>query len=329
MHEKVNHIAPEGHPIHTLMTEHAELLGFADELVQKAAALKSYDGYSEASDVIEEIKSLIAKFKDSEKHYLREENVLFPYIDKHGISGPTQVMWTEHDQIRDLKKGFFPLVEDPADCVYTDFVSQAGSFSRALKELLTNHFHKENNILFTMAMDVITGEEWKEISSQFAEIGYCSFSPIADVSEAESGGRTISSNGEMTFATGSVPSNVMEAMLNTLPVEITYIDDEDTVKYFSQSKEMIFTRTKAILGNKVQNCHPQKSVHLVNKIVEAFRDGSKDVAEFWIDLGDKKAYIRYFAVRDENGKYLGCMEVTQDIAPIQKIEGQRRLLDWS
>jgi len=120
----------------------------------------------------------------------------------------------------------------------------------------------------------------------------------------------------------------LEGVLNTLPVDITFVDKEDAVKYFSKSEGRIFVRTKAVIGRKVQQCHPQKSVHIVDRIVEAFKTGKKNVAEFWIRMGDRLVYIRYFAVRDKGGKYLGTMEVTQDITGIKKIEGERRLLDW-
>jgi PAS domain S-box-containing protein len=132
----------------------------------------------------------------------------------------------------------------------------------------------------------------------------------------------------LEFETGSFSKEEAEAVLDSLPVDISFIDKEDHVKYFNKAEGRIFVRTKAVIGRKVQLCHPQKSVHVVNKILEAFKTGKKDVAEFWINLNDRLILIRYFAVRDKNGKYLGTVEVTQDITDIKKIEGQKRLLDW-
>jgi len=129
--------------------------------------------------------------------------------------------------------------------------------------------------------------------------------------------------------TGNLSKEEIEAVFNTLPVDITFVDKNDTVRYFSQTKGRTFARSKAVVGRKVQQCHPQKSVHIVNQILEAFRKGSRDVAEFWVDLGGKMVHIRYFAVRGKNGNYIGCLEVTQDITSIKKIEGERRLLDWT
>ncbi len=137
------------------------------------------------------------------------------------------------------------------------------------------------------------------------------------------------SEGVLSFETGSLSKEELEALLDTLPVDITFVDKDDRVKYFNKAEKRVFVRTKAIIGRKVQMCHPQKSIHIVNRILESFRKGEKDVAEFWIAVNNRLVHIRYFAVRDRNGKYLGTMEVTQDITDIKKIEGEKRLLDWT
>lgn len=131
---------------------------------------------------------------------------------------------------------------------------------------------------------------------------------------------------KITFETGSFAKEELETLLNTLPVDITFVDKNDTVRYFSQTKDRIFPRTKAVIGRKVQQCHPQKSLHVVNQILEDFKNNKRDVAEFWINLNNRLIYIRYFPVRNKSGDYLGCLEVTQDITDIKKIEGERRLL---
>jgi len=138
-------------------------------------------------------------------------------------------------------------------------------------------------------------------------------------------GKKENRKGEIAFETGNLSKEELETILNSLPVDITFVDKEDTVRYFSQSKERIFPRTKAVIGRKVQQCHPEKSIHIVNQILDDFRNGRRDVAEFWIQLKGRLIYIRYFAIR-KNGEYLGCLEVTQDITDIKKIEGEKRLL---
>lgn len=130
------------------------------------------------------------------------------------------------------------------------------------------------------------------------------------------------------FETGSLTKAQLDGVLDTLPVDVTFIDASDTVTYFNKPETRIFVRTKAIIGRKVQMCHPEKSIHVVNRIVKSFKTGKKDVAEFWINLNNHLIHIRYFAVRDKNGKYLGTLEVSQDITNIKKIEGEKRLLDW-
>jgi len=121
---------------------------------------------------------------------------------------------------------------------------------------------------------------------------------------------------------------VIEAMLDAMPVEISFVDENDEVRYFNKNGDRIFPRPRSIVGKTVQQCHPQKSVHKVLQILEAFKDGKKDAAEFWINLKGRQIYIRYFPVRDKDGKYLGTLEVSQDITDIKKIEGEKRLLDW-
>jgi len=132
----------------------------------------------------------------------------------------------------------------------------------------------------------------------------------------------------LQFETGALSKEEVETILDSLPVDISFVDKEDRVKYFNKAGRRIFVRTKAVIGRKVQLCHPKKSIQVVNKIIEAFKTGKKDAAEFWIQMSNRLIYIRYIAVRDKNGKYLGTLEVTQGITDIKKIEGEKRLLDW-
>ena len=136
------------------------------------------------------------------------------------------------------------------------------------------------------------------------------------------------SAGSIQLEAGSFSLEELEAAFSTLPVDVTFVDKDDTVRYFNHGKERIFVRTKARIGRKVQQCHPPKSVHVVNSILDAFKKGTRNVAEFWLTVKNRLILIRYYAVRDGNGAYLGCLEVTQDITDIKKVEGEKRLLDW-
>ena len=164
------------------------------------------------------------------------------------------------------------------------------------------------------------------------DLGYCYFTPKEAIGKKVELGKEVkekAQEGEITFETGSMNKDELEAMLNSLPIDITFVDKEDTVRYFSQPKERLFPRAKAVIGRKLQQCHPQKSVHLLNQILDEFKSGDRDLAEFWVDVKGRKIHIRYFAIRDSSGKYLGCVGVDQDVTDIQKLEGQKRLLEPS
>ena len=132
----------------------------------------------------------------------------------------------------------------------------------------------------------------------------------------------------LEFENGALTVEEVEAILETVPVDLTFVDGEDRVRYFNRAGRRIFARTKAVIGRRVQQCHPEESVKVVERILNSFRRGERDVAEFWIRVGGRLIHIRYFAVRDGDGKYLGTLEVTQDITGIKGIEGEKRLLDW-
>ena len=327
--DKEKPIAPAGHPIHILMEEHKILLKFAEELKDIAKEMKGTKDSASNSEKMTRLAHTAKHFKESESHYLREENVLFPYLEKHGITQPPAMMWTEHDQIREMKKSIYKLLDTYDKMSFDDFADQLEKAAISLAKMLSNHFYKENNILFPTALKVISQDEFKDIRQQSEEIGYCCFTPESariTTEKKETPTRKPGGEGMVAFETGTLSNEQIEAIFNTLPVEVTFIDKDDIVRYFSQPEDKIFLRTKAVLGTKVQQCHPQKSVHLVNQILEDFKSGKRDVAEFWLTLEGKLIYIRYFAVRNEKGEYLGCLEVTQNITEIKKIEGEKRLL---
>ncbi len=329
-------VAPE-HPINILMEEHRILLQRAEKLVTISRRIQQAGDENLVDAETIQLRRLAEDFKDSEKHYLREENVLFPILEKHGITEPPAIMWTEHNQIREKEKNLHELLETEEKLGFQSHKRQLSETSSTLSEFLSSHFSKENNILFPTALRVISDFEWKEIKRDFDEIGYCSFTPsqligqprCEEGEEARTAALTTQSpKGTLEFETGSLSTREVEPLLDSLPIDITFVGKDDTVKYFNKAEKRLFVRTKAIIGRKVQLCHPQKSIHIVNKIVEAFKTGKKNVAEFWINMNERLIYIRYFAVRDKNGEYLGTMEVTQDITDVKKISGEKRLLDW-
>lgn len=319
-------------PISILMEEHKLMLKMAEQLVVLANKVLRVTDMRYVTAEIHEVEHLAEDFTDSEKHYLREENVLFPYLEKHGITEPPAVMWMEHNDIRELKKKLRALIKDVDAAGFQNFKDQLWETAKALSTLLQNHFYKENNVLFPAAMSVVTTEEWVDIRREFDEIGYCCFTPpelITIVPKTETTKAQQAPEGVLQFETGTLAKPQLDSLLNALPVDITFVDAKDTVRYFNKPEDRIFVRTKAVLGRKVQNCHPQKSLHIVSKIVEAFKNGEKNVAEFWITLNNRFVHIRFFAVRDPEGKYLGAVEVVQDLTDIKKLQGEKRLLDWT
>ena len=318
-------------PISILMEEHKIMTKMSEDLLSLANKILKVNDMRYVEEDIHQLEHLINDFTDSEKHYLREENVLFPMLEKHGITEPPAVMWMEHDQIREQKKKLQPLIKDVNEASFPNFKDQLWETANTLGHLLPSHFYKENNILFPAALSTITQQEWLDIRKQFDAIGYCCFTPpelIAAPKGEVPQVQVPAPTGIMQFENGNLTKEQLDNLLNKLPVEITFIDENDTVRYFNKPEKIIFVRTKAIIGRKVQNCHPAKSLDTVTKIVESFKSGKKNSADFWINLSNRMIYIRFFAVRDLKGKYLGTMEVVQDVTEIQKLQGEKRLLDW-
>lgn len=306
-----------GHPAHTLREENRALEQLMEQRIRPA--LQAFAGGKQnAAQLAEEIAALW----QIDKHYLRKENLIFPYMEQYGITAPPQVMWGVDDEIRALIKQAQQLAENGDAAV-----------QEKLEEALTRvdeMIFKEENILLPMLMETFTLQEWKNIADESDELGYCLIEqpPVWEPAVAADAATppTAPERGDITLPTGFLSVTELTYLLNSLPVDITFVGKGDTVRYFSQCAERVFPRTKAIIGREVSNCHPPASVHIVEDIVADLRAGKKDHEDFWIKMGEKYIYIRYFAVRDEKGEYLGVLEVTQDIAGIQKIEGEKRLV---
>ncbi|MFI8708702.1 DUF438 domain-containing protein [Bacillus sp. NPDC077411] len=308
-----------GHPVHTFKLENKKI----DKLVNFKLQLH-YERF-EKEDSEENVYKLIEDLNlllDVDKHYSRKENLLFPYLEKYGIYGPTQVMWGIDDVIRNAIKD----VKQALTNYNGDKKTVLDGVYFVIREV-TEMIFKEENILFPMALQTLTEDEWVKIAHESDEIGYCLTGPASIWKpERKAVQEQAMSEGFIRLETGILSLKQLDMMLNHLPVDITYIDQNDVVRYFSHGKERIFARTKAIIGRTVQNCHPPKSVHVVEKLLEDFKSGNKDCEDFWIKFKDKYVYIRYFAIRSEDGEYMGTLEFTQNINPIQEIQGEKRIL---
>lgn len=275
----------------------------------------------------ENVKNLLAVLKEIDKHYTRKEQLLFPYLERAGFYGPSKVMWGKHNDIRKMLKDALSKIDE------VDFAEFKKIYLNPLIEEIESMIFKEENILFPTSIEKLKLDDWIEILKQSSEVGYCFIEPPKDVeSLIEDLKKSVVEeasyeNGKIKFPSGELKLNEILAILNSLPFDITFIDENDTVKYFSERKDRIFLRPRAVIGRDVRNCHPPQSVDKVEKILNDFKSGKRDVAEFWINYKGRFIYIRYFAVRDNTGKYLGTIEVTQDITEIKKLEGEKRLLD--
>ncbi len=319
---------PPGHPVHTFQYENRALCEVADELAALLEDLGDNPAPEQFEARIGAFTAHLGTLDQIENHYLRKENQLFPFLEKRGVVGPPQVMWAIHDDVRDLLKSARAALEDG---------NAAGSIEkgRELVRTVLDMIYKEDNILFPMSMQVLEEEDWSEIYRGEEQIGYALITPGTEWSPGEETGpagtlpRRSGILDALPLDTGLLSLEQINLLLRHLPVDVSFVDENDEVRYYSDVPDRIFPRSPGVIGRKVENCHPQKSVHIVSRIVEAFRAGEKDVAEFWIEMGGRFIHIRYFAVRDVQGNYRGTLEVSQDVTDIRTLEGERRLLDWN
>ena len=314
-----------GHPVHTFKLENKKIESLIDKIKTDIEKFRSQDTHENIQNLRNDFENLW----EIDKHYLRKENLLFPFMEKYQITAPPKVMWGVDDEIRDAIKEVRALLSDYSSVNKEQLTVKAEETTVRVKEMI----FKEENILFPMVMETLAEDEWFIIEEGSSEIGYCFLDNVVKwkpvkvnvEKKVEDEGEISSNNGFIKFDAGIMSPDEINAVLNTLPLDMTFVDKDGIVKYFTQGKERIFARTKAIIGREVKNCHPPASVHIVEKIVEDLSSGKKDHEDFWIRMGDKFAYIRYFAVRNAKGEYLGTIEVTQDIKPIQDITGEKRL----
>jgi DUF438 domain-containing protein len=239
-------------------------------------------------------------------------------------------MWGKHDEIRELLKASIEAVSvrEPMTA------EEAGSLTQlvlipAVKGI-SDMISKEEEILFPMCLDKLTEDNWYDVYQQTGEFGYCLYDPQVEWKpEGSTVGEVIYNKGSnIHLTTGSFSLSEIEALFKTLPIDITFVDKDDKVKFFSLGPDRIFTRNRAIIGRDVRMCHPPSSVHVVERILDDFRNNRHNSAAFWIDMKGRFIYIEYFALRDKDGTYLGTIEFTQDLTELRKLQGEQRLLSY-
>ncbi|NJE84596.1 DUF438 domain-containing protein [Thermococcus sp. CX2] len=352
---------PEGHPLRTLYEENKEIMKDAEMLNLYASTLvntKDERMRKEILGILEEIVTNLRKVGFT--HYNREEMLIFPYIERRGLTAIATVLWTKHDEIRFMIKHLAELLRKREEMPWEEFVTKFKEKANEAAFALTDMVFRENNIFYPTVKALLSEGEWKAIRLQEDEFGYYKVQPKEwnpdveplhpwqidptlnaeqllglpkEVQQALKGQplefdkAELKREGDIDLGTGYVSIEELKKIFEALPVDVTFIDKDDRVRFFSPG-ERIFARSLSVLGRPVQLCHPPKSVHIVNKILKAFKEGRKKEATFWIRMGPKYVYIKYVPLFDDNGEYLGTLEITMDIAPYKKIEGEKRLLDW-
>jgi uncharacterized protein len=329
-----------GHPVHSYLEENKVANKLAKGVGKTAKKLTS-----DQPQLFEDLKSGLDELEKINIHYQRKENQLFPLLEAANFEAPSKVMWGKHDEARELLKNL-------KESILTQNAQDTKKYAGVLVNKIRSMIFMEEKILFPTALRKLTDDAWVKIKEGEPEIGYAWIKPgnVWDVNIARDKARQASdgstdvpapapvspdaeSSGtgeesQFHIDEGSMTIEQINLMLKALPLDVTFVDENDTVRYYSSGAERIFPRSPAIIGRAVQNCHPPKSVHIVEKIIDSFKKKEKDTADFWMTMNDKFIHIRYFAVYDSAGEYKGVVEMSQDVTGIRALEGERKLLDW-
>ena len=312
---------PEGHPVKVYYQE-SQLI---QDLLQDLYDIDVVEDFQKYFNIFNQLTTI-------EKRFARKENQLFPYLEKHGWNGPSQGMWSFHDNLRDQIR---LLNIHNSEKNITKIIENIPYLIEGVKRLLII----EDMRLFPNAINILSEEDWKEFYEGDEEMGWMLkekpipypaknnnyIHPSQDFTERE---LSFSLDDTFHYDEGYMTPTQVNLLLRFLPIDITYVDENDKVIFYNRGDDRVFPRSKGIIGREVRFCHPPKSVDMVLRIVDEFRAGTKDIAEFWFNYRGRIIHIRYFAIRNKNKEYKGVIEMSQDITDIQKLEGQKRLLDW-
>ncbi len=321
---------PVGHPVDTFKKENRELLKLIQTLGRFYEKVKQPEEVDLETYILQ-LKAFFNNLMDVEKHYLRKENLLFPYLEKYNITGPPKVMWGKHDETRELLKVAREGLDVKGGMDLAELETLVELVLIPASGAVSDMVMKEEEILFPMCMDKLSDEEWYQISQESPELGYCLYDPEIEWKpegvEPSPVARTM--EGSVQLPTGKLSIPELIAFFGTMPVELTFVDSQDKVKFFSHGKKPIFKRNRAVIGRDVRLCHPPKSVHVVEQVISDFKSGKEERAVFWLEMQGIFVHIEYYALKDEFNKYLGTLEVVQDITELRKIEGEQRLLSYT
>ena len=318
---------PKGHPVDTFKRENREIEKLVKEIRNKISHLDETIDFNRQKN---ELNSLFNLLYDVDKHYKRKEFLLFPFLENYGITGPPKVMWAKDDEIRELIKSTIKSISNSENI--EDIKSIIPFLINPTLKQVEDMIIKEESILLPMSSDRLTELEWYKIYNESMDYGYCIIAPDIEwrpkIDLSKEIEENLQNSNEIRLDSGRLSVEELQNILNTLPFDLTFVDKNDKVKYFTEGSERIFARSRAVLQRDVRMCHPPSSVHIVDKIIEDFKNGKEDRAPFWIQLHGKFIHIEYFAVRNKNGEYLGTLEVSQDLTKLRSLEGEQRLLNY-
>jgi DUF438 domain-containing protein len=240
-------------------------------------------------------------------------------------------MWGKHDEIREMLKASLEAVSVREQLTVNEASSLTDLVLFPAVKAVSDMIAKEEEILFPMCLDKLNEDDWYSVYQQTGEFGYCLYDPQAEwTPESKSDSEVIYNKGSnIHLTTGIFSLNELETLFRTLPIDVTFVDKDDKVKFFSLGKDRVFARNRAIIGRDVRMCHPPSSVHVVEQILDDFRNNRHNSAAFWITMKERFIYIEYFALRDKDDQYLGTIEFTQDLTELRKLQGEQRLLSYS
>jgi len=323
---------PPGHPVDVFIQENKAIKKSIEKASNLLHSLEKMpeDNFRNFTLVLQ---AAFNELMDVDKHYQRKEYLVFPYLEKNEITGPPKVMWGKHDEIRDQLKGCLSLLREE-DLSPKDLSDALGLLYFPALKALSDMIQKEEEILFPMCMDVLTTDDWWYVHKQTLDFGFTLYDPKVEwkperfQGDAEDYEAPDQVGDSVALPSGSFSVAELKAILNTAPVDMTFVDKHDKVKFFTQGKHRIFPRSRSIINRDVRLCHPPGSVDIVEKIIEDFRSGKESHAPFWIQLKGRFILIEYYAMRDDHGEYLGTLEVSQDLTNARALEGERRILSY-
>lgn len=321
---------PAGHPVDTLKKENIAIQDEIDNLYNLFGMARNLTD-EEVPAYIIKIRTIFNALWDIDKHYKRKEYLIFPYLEKYGITGPPTVMWGKHDEIRGLMKDVYETLDAPKIDA-GELIPIIDMVLKPVMELIEGMIMKEEEILLPMTIDTLNDEDWYKIYQETSEFGYCLVAPTAEWKPESVNATEVAfvQSDAIRLSSGAFEMKELEALFIHLPIDITFVDKNDKVRFFSHSPNRVFERNVSVIGRDVRMCHPPGSVHIVEQILNDFKSGKENKAVFWMSkfMGNRFIYIEYSAVRSPEGEYLGVVEVTQDITEMRKLEGDQRLLSY-